>query len=416
VSTTDNGSDTGRGDLARVHYLPAHTDQPADAIEGEIITEEEYRRLTSQKAQAIARYQGYRRDIVTVGRVVRTVAFHDRTKTAVKASGRHLWYPIAGTGVVVKRWRDTHGANRYERMMRQAEIDGNHDRLLEWEARDVAEKQRRHDRVMDWVKSPLELAKATGLALVSVAALLLVLGFILWVGGNGSILGPIEAVIEAIAFTVWFFTAYGALLLTGGTAAGVAYLWHVGRTRTTAPTWFAPAAKPGEVVNLTPSIVVAALRDLGIKVLRDAIKADPDMGARMLGPITRYGDGAQVAITLPPQVTGNHIIKARETLAGNLDRKVHEVHIERSEDSEREFTLWVADSGALDRKLPPSPLLDEEYGPVDLYRDTMPWGTDIKGDPVALNLLQQHLLLSGCGWPTSRASVTGRCSPGSLRP
>jgi hypothetical protein len=129
-----------------------------------------------------------------------------------------------------------------------------------------------------------------GLAFVSGEALLLVLGFILWLGGKGSILGPIESVIAAIAFTVWFVTAYGAVLLMGGTAAGVAYLWHVGRTRTAAPTWFAPPAKPGEVVNLTPSIVVAALRDLGIKVLRDAIKADPDMGARMLGPIARYGD------------------------------------------------------------------------------------------------------------------------------
>jgi hypothetical protein len=102
VSSTDNdNTDTDRGDLARVHYLPT-TDQPDEAIEAEIITDEEYRRLTSQKAQAIARYQGYRRDIVATGRTVRTTVTHDRTKAVL----RNVLCVPAGALVVGKRHLD----------------------------------------------------------------------------------------------------------------------------------------------------------------------------------------------------------------------------------------------------------------------------------------------------------------------
>ncbi|MFF0145992.1 S-DNA-T family DNA segregation ATPase FtsK/SpoIIIE [Amycolatopsis sulphurea] len=387
-STTESTTE-----LATVHPLPV-TSGPA--IEGELVSEEEWRLLTSQRAQAAWRYQQYRENAVALARVTRTAVTHDRTKRAGKFLLRNsVAYPFAGAGVVAKRWRDMHGASRYERMMRQAERDGNHDRLLEWEARDVAEKQRRHERVMDWVRSPIVLAKAALLYSVGAVVLLLTLGFILWIAGKGSMLGPIEAIVDAIAFCIWFVMAYGAFLLVGGSVAMLAYLWNLGRTRPQSTGWFAPPEVVGEVVNLTPSIVVAALRDLGIRVLRDAIKSDADFGARMLSMITRYGPGSQVEITLPPQVTASQVMNLRETLAGNLDRKAHEVQFERSPDSERQVTLWVADSGALDRKLPDSPLLDPDFGPVDIYRDTMPWGVDVKGDPVGLNLLQQHLLLCG---------------------
>ncbi|MFJ8912339.1 DUF308 domain-containing protein [Amycolatopsis sp. NPDC102389] len=412
-TVVETGSESAResaapvGELATVHPLRTRPDQhestdstdgesAPQVVEGRIITEHEYRLLTDPKAQREWRYAEYRKQAAWLARTTKTAVTHDRTVRTFKFACRNaLAYPVAGAGVVIRRWQDTHGATRYERMMRQAEMDGNHDRLLEWEARDVAEKQRRHDRAMDWVKSPWELAKAAGITVAAAALLLLALGVILAVAGKGSVLGPIEAVVDAIAFLVWFTITYGVFLLVGGTAGVVTYLWNLGRTRTEAPGWFAPPAPKTEMVNLTPSIMVAALRDLGIKALRDAIKADPDYGARMLGPITRYGPGAQVEITLPPQVTGTQVMNLRETLAGNLDRKAHELHFERSADSERQITLWVANSGALDRKLPDSPMLDPDFGPVDIYRDRMPWGVDVKGDPVELNLLQQHLLLAG---------------------
>jgi S-DNA-T family DNA segregation ATPase FtsK/SpoIIIE len=229
-------------ELADVHYLPAA--QPAtemapagEPLEGELVSEEEYQRRTSQKALALARYEAYRRDVTLVVRVMRTAVTHQRTKTTSKAVVRNAWYPVAGAGVVLKRWRDTHGASRYERMMRQAELAGDHEALLEWETRDVAEKQRRHQRVMDWLGSPLQLVKAGGIAVASLIALLLALGIILAVadGDIARVIEPITGVINAIRWIVWFVTVYGMLLVTGATAAVLAYLWHLGRTRTDAP-------------------------------------------------------------------------------------------------------------------------------------------------------------------------------------
>jgi hypothetical protein len=81
--------------------------------------------------------------------------------------------------VLAKRWRDAHGASRYERLMTQAELAGNHEMLLEWETRDVSEKQRRHDRVMDWIRSPLDLLRAIAVGFAATTMLLLGLGIVL---------------------------------------------------------------------------------------------------------------------------------------------------------------------------------------------------------------------------------------------
>jgi S-DNA-T family DNA segregation ATPase FtsK/SpoIIIE len=91
---------------------------------------------------------------------------------------------------------------------------------MEWEARDVAEKARRHQRVMDWVTSPVQLVKALVLGIVGVAGLLLALGIILAIGtGDASqVIGPIVGLITAIPWAASVITAYGALLL-GATAA-----------------------------------------------------------------------------------------------------------------------------------------------------------------------------------------------------
>src|SRR5687767_4704571 len=112
---------------SNVRYLLARRDdherteiEPAGPVlEGEIVTAQEYN--ARQKAAAIERYKGYRRDAVTVYRGAKTVVTHQRTKTVVRHT---LAYPVAGVGVVWQRWRDAHGGNRYERQMRAAEAGG----------------------------------------------------------------------------------------------------------------------------------------------------------------------------------------------------------------------------------------------------------------------------------------------------
>jgi S-DNA-T family DNA segregation ATPase FtsK/SpoIIIE len=209
--------------------------------------------------------------------------------------------------------------------------------------------------------------------------------------------GLFDAVVAGFDWTVWAATVPAPILTLAGIAGVLVKGYNRRRRAGNAPGWIQQPTNGtrSEVVNITPHIVVAALRNLGISALRKAIDDAEDSGAWMLGLVTRYGPGAQVHVKLPPQVNTDDVRKRRDTLAGNLDRAAHEVQIEPDPASEREFTLWVADSGALDRPVPPSPLLDEDYGPVDIYRDTMPWGLSPKGDPMELNLLQQHFLLTG---------------------
>jgi hypothetical protein len=83
--------------------------------------------------------------------------------------------------------------------------------------------ERRHERVMDWITSPIRLIKAGVLAVLSFTAMLLGLGVVLAVADSdiSQVLAPIVGVIQAIRWTVWFLAAYGALPLLAGTPSGV---------------------------------------------------------------------------------------------------------------------------------------------------------------------------------------------------
>ncbi len=161
----------------------------AEVLDGELVSDEEYRRLTSQKAQAIERYRGYRRDAVTVYRGARTAVTHQRTKTVVRHA---LAYPVAGAGVVARRWRDAHGAGRFERQMRAAEAAGDQEALRYWQEAAETAKQHRHDRAMDWARLPRLVGKAALVTTVGLAGLLLVLGIILAVN-SGELRGRARA-------------------------------------------------------------------------------------------------------------------------------------------------------------------------------------------------------------------------------
>lgn len=111
--------------------------EPGMVVDGEVIgdpvdvpTEPDKGRPGAALAVNIRRagasaVRGTGRAVTTAYTATRTVVTHQHTQRGGKAVGRNLWYPIAGLMVVVKRWRDTHGTGRYERMMRQAELVGN---------------------------------------------------------------------------------------------------------------------------------------------------------------------------------------------------------------------------------------------------------------------------------------------------
>jgi S-DNA-T family DNA segregation ATPase FtsK/SpoIIIE len=326
--------------------------------------------------------------------VARTVVTHPHTKTGSKLVARNLWYPVAGAAVAVARWRDTHGASRYERQMRRAEIAGDQESLREWEARDVAEKARRHDRVMDWVRSPLELVKAIGAGLLGFTALLLVLGVILAAGSQdiSYVIAPIVGVVDLVTWVCWFLAAYGATLLLAVTAAVVAWCWHLGRSRSELPAWVAPttAAESGRDVVPDERAITNALRNMNMPALNRKFREG--WAPRWITPPVHDGKGWHSQLLLPEGVTVEMIVNAKPVLAHNLLRLPVEVWPTEPRDKPGVMDLWVADQGSLTKPVPPWPLL--KTGTADYFKG-VPVGIDPRGNTVLGRTFQTNWGVAG---------------------
>ncbi len=365
---------------------------PAEVVEGDVVGSavEVYR----PRAVAVSRDVVSRTWIVVTG--VRTVATHPQTKTGAKLVARNLWYPVAGASVAYRRWQDTHGASRYERQMRRAEIAGDQESLREWEARDVAEKQRRHDRVMDWVRSPVDLLRAVGVGLVGFAALLLALGVVLALGHHdpGYVLAPIVGVIALVTFVCWFLAAYGALLLLAATGGAVAWLWHLGRSRSELPAWVsAPTAGDGgDGRDVVPDerAITNALRNLNLPALNKKFREG--WTPRWLDHPVHDGKGWHARLLLPEAVPVEMIVNSKAVLAHNLLRLPVEVWPTEPRDKPGVLDLWVADQGSLTKPVAPWPLLTT--GGADYFKG-VPVGVDPRGNVVIGRLFQANWGVAG---------------------
>ncbi|MBV2358141.1 ATP-binding protein, partial [Streptomyces sp. J2-1] len=101
-----------------------------------------------------------------------------------------------------------------------------------------------------------------------------------------------------------------------------------------------------------------------------------------------------VDVTLPSGVSTIEVQQRRRKLAENLSRHEHEVFITIPQ-AARTVRLWVADSGALDEPIGPSPLVTDDTMTADYAKGKAPWGQDLRGDAAALSVYQRHLLITG---------------------
>ncbi|OLM28337.1 hypothetical protein Ae717Ps2_6539 [Pseudonocardia sp. Ae717_Ps2] len=292
--TNTTSTDTGTG-----------TDRPV-VVEGEVIDGEVVSTSTETTSGTLVRSRRelYRCDVTTAHRHTVAVATSTTAVSTSKALVRHSFYVLSGAGVLVNRWRDTHGTTRYERQMRAAEAACDHDRLLEWEARDTAEKQRRHGRVMDWINAPLAWLRAAGAAVLGVLGLLVGLGVVLALATRDitQVIAPITGVIDAVAWTVTFVTVYATALGTLALTGLVAGLWALGHARTEPPTWVAPAAADedepgGRDVIPDERAVVNALRHLALPALNSKFKQG--WQPRWILPPVHDGKGWHCQFLLP---------------------------------------------------------------------------------------------------------------------
>jgi S-DNA-T family DNA segregation ATPase FtsK/SpoIIIE len=392
------------GEESNVHYLPAaRRQEQAEVIEGELVTDEEYARLTSQRAKAIERYRGYGRDVVTVARWSRRVATHDRTKTAAKAVVRNVLYVPAGVGVVLRRVWESKTNSRYERMMRRAEAAGDYDALIEWEQRAEQARQRRHDRVMDWIAAPWQLVKALVASVVALVFVLLALGVVLAVASEdvSRVVEPIAGVLAVIEWVVWLVAVVWGPLVLVGPWIGLLYLWHLGRRADVAAlAWLRStkddAAEAGVLV--TADAIVRALQHLNIPAMTRAFK-DGWMPRFDLTP-TREGQGAfkgyRAIFDLPLGVTPDMVADKGDVLATNLHRNAVEVwpsdYGKEKGGKPGYVNMYVADAGVMDKPTPEYPLLHTGIG--DVFAG-VPVGITQRGDVVKFVLFGGNFVFGG---------------------
>ncbi|MFB7109609.1 ATP-binding protein [Streptomyces sp. NPDC056291] len=334
---------------------------------------------------------------VRSGRAIRTVVTHETTRAAARGAARHTLYVVGGARIVARRTWDGRTAARYERMLRAAEAAGNYEAAAEWEERGQRFREARHRRRMDLLHSPMDAAKGvlvgTGMGIGSLVAL----GVVLAIANKDAtdVVTPLMAVVKFIRLLITIVQVVWGPLVSIGPFLALLALWAVGSHQQAAPQWALPATvrdTAGEPI--TPSIVVKALRDLGVPALRNAIKEMGDAGASMLGPIRIAGCGVEVDVTLPSEVSTVEVQNRRRKLAENLTRHEHEVFITLPE-AARTVRLWVADSGALDEPIGPSPLVTDDTLTADYAKGRAPWGQDLRGDAAVLSLYQRMLLVTG---------------------
>lgn len=329
-------------------------------------------------------------------RIARAALQDDRVRTAGRLAVRHGSYVVGGTRIAARRIWDGRTASRYERMIRAAEAAGLMDEVKEWEARAQAYRAARHTRRIQLLQAAVQLPKALGLATATGAGLLVFLGLLLaWGTGDvRDVLTPIEAVVELVRWVSLISGIVWDPFLAVAPWLGLAAVWTIGQQRHTAPQWALPVQARDLGGPITPSIVVTAFRDLGISALRKAIEGMGDVGAAMLSPIKIAGCGVELDVHLPSGVSTEEIQGKRRKLAENLNRHEHEVFI-TIPPSPRTVRLWIADSGALDEPIGPSPLVLDEEITADYYTGSAPWGQNLRGDAVPVSVKQRHILLTG---------------------
>ncbi|WP_439654248.1 ATP-binding protein [Streptacidiphilus anmyonensis] len=326
---------------------------------------------------------------------VHHVATHPRTRAAGLLAVRHGMYTAAGARVLAKRAWESRTTSRHQRMIRTAEELGQHDVAAEWEQRAAQFRASRHQRRMDLLHAPLRLAKALLWSLAIGTGSLLLTGVILAIAQKQprDLLLPLFfaivivrdlVVIAAVVFGIGVYLAPVLILLS---------FWRAGQQGGTVPRWVLPETER-TTEAITPSIVVVALRDLGISQLKKSIQAMSDSAAQMLSLIRPAGCGVEVDVTLPSGVSTDEIQNRRRKLAENLGRHEHELFI-TIPPAPRTVRLWIADSGALDEPIGASPLVVDPDLTADYYDGRAPWGQDLRGDLASLSLFQMHILVTG---------------------
>lgn len=302
---------------------------------------------------------------------------------------------VGGASWAKRSWSAaTHGYIREQ--IRLARAAGNQELLGVWIDRLKAEKNERLERLLQIPKLAVSLVVTGAISTGVILFVLLVLGVIVQlVPGGATWVDFWDGVGTAISWA----SLVVKVLFYGTVAGGFPLLaWlavREGKRVGGPPTWLLTKDEKAVInAEITPSKVVTAMRDLGIAALRVAIKEMGDAGAAMLSPVSFAGCGVEVDVALPSGVSTDQIQDRRRKLAENLDRHEHELFI-TIPPKPRTVRLWIANSGALDLPIGPSPLALEEKVSADYYNGKAPWGQTLRGSAAEIAVKQRMLLVTG---------------------
>lgn len=344
--------------------------------------------------------------ISRAGKAAYAVAVHERTRASARALVRHSLYVTGGVRIVAKRAWQGRTVAVHHQMRAAAVAAGNHELAAEWQEKADRFRADRHRRRMELIAGVPQMAKSTAIGAAGAEGALLLIGACMAVHDHHlhDVVAPTLAAVDAIRALCWFISVAWGPALALALLAGLSHLWRTGQQHQTAPAWARPASGVTDDIPVTPSIVVKALSDLGIPALRKAVKEMADGAAGMLGPITLAGCGVEVDVTLPSGVSTEEVLGKRRKLAENLNRHEHELHM-TIPPAARTVRMWIADSGALDQPIGPSPLVTDPDTTADMHRGRAPWGVDLRGDAVLVSLWQKHMLITGLSNQGKTASL-----------
>ncbi|MFJ9620534.1 FtsK/SpoIIIE domain-containing protein [Streptomyces sp. NPDC101181] len=390
--------------MGTVHHLNDHRPTPTEPAAGPVVSlvKDPDTDPTTPATPPVRRVSR----AVRTARALRTAATHNRTRAGARAAVRHSLYIAGGAGVVARRTWQGRTVAVHHQMRAAAVAAGNQELAAEWQEKADRFRTDRHRRRMELISGVPQMARSAAIGVAGTEGALLLLGACMAIRSHNvhDVIAPTLAAIDAVRALCWFVSIAWGPALAFALLAGLSHLWRAGQQQQTAPAWARPATSGMDDVPVTPSAVVKALSDLGISSLRKAIKEMADGAAGMLGPITLAGCGVEVDVTLPSGVSTEEVLGKRRKVAENLSRHEHELHMTLPP-APRTVRMWIADSGALDQPIGPSPLVTDPDATADMHRGRAPWGVDLRGDAVLVSLWQKHMLITGLSNQGKTASL-----------
>jgi DNA segregation ATPase FtsK/SpoIIIE, S-DNA-T family len=189
------------------------------------------------------------------------------TSPHVRTAARHLAYTGLGVKVTAHRAWESRSSARYDRWLRMAEAEGDHERLLAIEQRLAMFRRDRHQRRMNWAEIPGHLARSVFWVIGALLAVLTLIGLLLVVARHSiaAVTDPFVTMAAIVAWLVAFASAAWAPFLAAAAVFALVMLWRAGRrhAHATSTGWLAAQKDSAELgLVVTADAIVLALQHL----------------------------------------------------------------------------------------------------------------------------------------------------------